>query len=124
MGNHDYSAILKLGPNDLLHLGVRLAVDAAGGFVQNQHRALLEQCPRQAEKLPLTMRKECFIHLFIQRILIMVNLAGNDRPKTNPLQRIDYVVVVMYLQGVNVEFDGIGKDEWVLGEAAEFLTHK
>ena len=54
VGNGDDSAITEALPDGLLDGLVRVGVHGGGGLVQNKDLGLPQQCPRQAQQLPLT----------------------------------------------------------------------
>ena len=54
MSNRENSASGELRADGGLDDGVRLQIDSGRGLVQNQHRRLVEQRPRQADQLSLS----------------------------------------------------------------------
>ena len=54
MRNRENGASGELRADGCLDDGVRLQIDSGRGLVQNQHRRLVEQRPRQADQLSLS----------------------------------------------------------------------
>jgi hypothetical protein len=68
------------------------------------------------------MREKVLIHLFIKGLLVFANLGLNNRPNTNPFQRILDFFIRVLAQRIGVEPDGITEEERILGQAAESLA--
>ena len=113
VGDHKHGAALHQPVHALFNQGLGAGVDAAGGFVQNQHRRVRNGRPGDGQQLPLPLRK--ILAVAGDRGVIPLGQASNERVGVGQLGRSHHLLIGgVQLAEADVVRNGAGEQVGVL----------